>query len=114
VVGGDLLGQHRLVVAPAHLAVAIGSRFCLRILGDAAYGKLAGGERISDIFPASCSTIEYETGFGGGVMGGSCGGGAVLTACAPVLVRGGTDEAAGEVLPAGTVADNTANQRRSR
>ncbi|HEY2269757.1 MAG TPA: hypothetical protein VGI96_44570 [Streptosporangiaceae bacterium] len=33
------------------------------------------------------------------------GGGAVLTACAPVLVRGGTDEAAGEVLLAGTVAE---------
>jgi hypothetical protein len=38
-------------------------------------------------------------------MGGSSGGGAVLTACAPVLVRGGTDEAAGEVLPAGTAAE---------
>ncbi|HEX6450753.1 MAG TPA: hypothetical protein VF060_14980 [Trebonia sp.] len=38
-------------------------------------------------------------------MGRSSGGGAVLTACAPVLVRGGTGEADGEVLPAGRVAE---------
>lgn len=38
-------------------------------------------------------------------MSGRSGGDAALTACAPVLVRGGTNEASGEVLSPGAVAE---------